>query len=39
VVLDRGCALLGFCVDHGFMLVAYVFLTQIVDVLIAFSWC
>ena len=39
VVSERGCALLGLCVDHDFMLVAYVFLMHVIHVLVAFSWC
>jgi len=39
VVSEHGFTLLGLCVDHAFMLVAYVFLMHVVHVLIAFSWC
>jgi len=39
VVSEHGCALLGLCVDHSFMLVACVFLMHIAHVLVAFAWC
>ena len=39
MVSKHGCAHLGLCVDHAFMLVAYLFFMHVFHVLVSFAWC